>query len=152
MTPAMPLPLRDVHPGLAPGWWPPAPGWWWLAGALLLVLAALGVAYWRRQRRMRGWAQVFDARLAQARSGPEQVAAISELLRRAARRIDPAADRLQGEDWLRVLDAGVQPPVFAAGPGRLLLDGLYRREVDAAALEALRVLARRRFLQWMQRA
>lgn len=152
MTPAMPLPLRDVHPGLAPGWWPPAPGWWWLAGALLLVLAALGVAYWRRQRRMRGWAQVFDARLAQTRSGPEQVAAISELLRRAARRIDPAADRLQGEDWLRVLDAGVQPPVFAAGPGRLLLDGLYRREVDAAALEALRVLARRRFLQWMQRA
>ena len=51
-----------------------------------------------------------------------------------------------------MLDAGVQPPAFAAGPGRLLLDGLYRREVDAAALEALRVLARRRFLQWMQRA
>lgn len=152
MTPAVPLPLRDVHPGLAPGWWPPAPGWWWLAGGVLLVLAGLGIGYWRRQRRLRGWARVFDDRLAQAESGPEQVAAISELLRRAARRVDAQADRLQGEDWLRLLEAGMKPPGFAAGPGALLLDGLYQREVDPAAVDALRVLARRRFLQWMQRA
>ncbi len=152
MTPGMPLPLRDVHLGLAPSWWPPAPGWWMLAGGLLLVLAGLGIWYWRRQQRLCRWAQIFDARLAQAAPGPDQVAAISELLRRAARRIDPAADRLQGADWLRLLDADGKSPAFAAGPGALLAEGLYRREVDAAALEALRVLARRRFLQWMQRA
>ena len=38
--------------------------------------------------------------LARAASPPAQVAAMSELLRRAARRIDPQADRLQGEAWL----------------------------------------------------
>lgn len=152
MMPGVPLPLRDVHPGLAPGWWPPAPGWWWLAGGLLLALVLLTAWFWRRQRRLRMWARLFDAHVAQAQPGPAQVAAISELLRRAARRIDPQADRLQGEAWLRLLDTGWKHPAFATGPGQLLLEGLYRREAEPAALEALRVLARRRFLQWMQRA
>ncbi|MBW8811363.1 MAG: DUF4381 domain-containing protein, partial [Lysobacter sp.] len=35
------------------------------------------------------------------------------------------------------------------GAGRLLLDGGYRREVDREQADALRELARRRFLRWM---
>ena len=37
----MPLPLKDVHPGLAPSWWPPAPGWWMVAAVLALVEKAI---------------------------------------------------------------------------------------------------------------
>ena len=39
-----PLPLRDVHEGVAPAWWPPAPGWWLLLGAIMIVATLLG---WR---------------------------------------------------------------------------------------------------------
>ncbi|WP_240126845.1 DUF4381 family protein [Thermomonas alba] len=149
MSPQTPLPLRDVHPGLAPPWWPPAPGWWWLLGGTLLVLLVL--AAWRgwRARKERHWRAYFEQTLRQAPTAAAQVAEISALLRRAARRIDPQADRLQGEDWLRLLDSGWKVPAFAAGPGELLLEGMYRREIDPAALEALRSLARRRFVQWM---
>ncbi|WP_155646629.1 DUF4381 family protein, partial [Xanthomonas translucens] len=76
------------------------------------------------------------------------VAAVSELLRRAARRRDPAAAALQGEPWLRFLDGGKRQD-FSAGPGRVLLDGGYRRDLEHAQLQALLPLARRRFLELM---
>ena len=41
------------------------------------------------------------------------------------------------------------PRTFSEGAGRLLLDGGFRRDVDAAEVEALRRIARERFLQWM---
>ena len=77
-----------------------------------------------------------------------RIAAISGLLRRAARRVDKRADRLQGEAWLRFLDGG-KGNDFSAGAGRLLLEGGYRREVDARAWEAARDLAHKRFLELM---
>ena len=69
---------------------------------------------------------------------------MSDLLRRAARRKDPLADRLQGDDWLRFLDQG-----FEHGPGALLREGAFRRDTDAAAARALRSVARQRYLSWM---
>ncbi|WP_128809166.1 DUF4381 family protein, partial [Xanthomonas translucens] len=81
-------------------------------------------------------------------AAPAQVAAVSELLRRAARRRDPAAAALQGEAWLRFLDGGKRQD-FSAGPGRVLLDGGYRRDLEHAQLQALLPLARRRFLELM---
>lgn len=152
------LVLRDIHQPPAPSWWPPAPGWWLLAFALLLLL---GVWLWwrgRRARRRQEIERLFDLAVAAATTPAGQVAAMSELLRRAARRHDASADRLHGEAWLQFLDG---PPArarrkrsgdaadFAQGAGRLLLDGGYRRDVDAGQVEALRLLARRRFLQWM---
>lgn len=74
---------------------------------------------------------------------------MSDLLRRAARRKDPLADRLQGDDWLRFLDRGLTPPSFEHGPGALLRDGAFRRDTDAAAARALRTVARERYLRWM---
>lgn len=149
------LVLRDIHLTPAPPWWPLAPGWWLVAAGLVAIVA--GLAWWRlRVRRRRdAIARLFDERIDTALSPSQQVAAISELLRRAARRRDPQADRLSGEEWLRFLDPvargrGRSPPkTFSEGAGRLLLDGGFRRDVDAAEVEALRRIARERFLQWM---
>lgn len=143
------LALRDVHLPGAPSWWPLAPGWW----LLLAVSAALALSLWwwqrRRARRKREAERVFDEALATAATPVAQVAAMSELLRRAGRRRDRAADTLDGQAWLEFLDRGSKRDDFAAGPGRLLLEGGYRRQVDPAQVQALRELARRRFLQWM---
>nr|WP_275672565.1 DUF4381 family protein [Thermomonas flagellata] len=139
-----------MHPGAPPPWWPPAPGWWLLAAVLLAL--ALGVAAWawHRRRRRLAWMRLFDASVDAAADPVAQVAAMSDLLRRAARRVRADADRLQGEDWLALLDAGARLPGFRAGPGRLLLDGPFRPTLEPAAVAALRPLARARFLQWMQ--
>lgn len=141
--------LRDIHQPPAPSWWPPAPGWWLLAATVLAVGAAL--AWWRARRRRRAHtrARLFDAAIAQAPDAPARVAAMSELLRRAARRRDAAADRLQGEAWLAFLDDADATRPFSQGAGRLLLDGGFRRDVDEAELDALQTLARARFLRWM---
>jgi|SRR5690606_19090901 len=135
------LVLRDIHQPPAPPWWPPAPGWWLLAAVLLLVIA--GWAWWtaRKRKRRSVIAAVFDTAVATATTPPAQVAAMSELLRRAARRVDPEADRLHGDAWLEFVDLG-------EAPGRLLLEGGYRPDVDPQQVDELRTVARARFLQW----
>ncbi|MEG3193408.1 DUF4381 family protein [Lysobacter sp. D1-1-M9] len=148
------LVLRDIHQPPAPPWWPPAPGWWLLAAALLLVI--LGVAWLaaRRRRRRRAIAALFDRAVVAAPTPSERVAVMSELLRRAARRRDPAADKLQGEVWLAFLDDGGKPVVpgcdsFRHGAGRLLLEGGYRPDTDTRDVDALQAVARVRYLDWM---
>jgi hypothetical protein len=145
------LPLRDIHLPAAPGLWPPAPGWWLVAAALLAVVV---FAFWyraRRQQRHAALLRVFDDTVSAATGAPAQIAAMSELLRRASRRRDPKADRLQGDDWLRFLDEGTRGKAFFEGPGRLLLDGGFRPRVADDELAALRGVARRRFLRLMER-
>jgi hypothetical protein len=142
------LVLRDVQVPATPPLWPPAPGWWLVIALVagLLMIVAAGLA-WRRLR-LRRWQRLFDAASDQP-TATLQLAAMSELLRRAARRVDPGADRLQGEAWLRFLDG--RQGGFSTGPGRIVLDGGYRRQVDEAVLLQARALARRRFLQLMAR-
>lgn len=144
------LVLRDIHLSTAPPWWPPAPGWWLLAAAVLLGLAAL--VAWRifRALRRRRWLALFDAEVDGAADAAAAVAAMSALLRRAARRQHPAADRLQGQAWLDLLDAGRDAPRFDGARGGLLIEGPFQREVDAAAVADLRHAARVRFLEWME--
>lgn len=141
--------LRDIHQPLAPPWWPPAPGWWLVTALLVVVLAVAWALLARRRRRRRAITALFDAALAAAPTPAAQVAAMSELLRRASRRRDPAADRYEGEAWLRFLDADGKRPLFSTDIGRLLLEGGFRRDVDAEAVAALRPLARQRYLAWM---
>lgn len=145
------LPLRDLHVSPAPSWWPPAPGWWVLAGAILVVLAVVLAIRGRRQRRHRALQRLFDDAIAAAPTPAARVAAMSELLRRAARSIDPSADTLAGDDWLRFLDRDSETPVFESRAGRLLLEAAFRRDVLDADAESLRKLARQRFLAWMAR-
>lgn len=142
------LPLRDVHLPPSPAWWPPAPGWWLLAAVVVLLVAAW--LAWRaiRKARLRRWQALFDQACVDAQ-GNARVAAISALLRRASRRVDTHADRLQGDEWLQFLD-GKSGHAFAQGAGRWLLDGAYRPDIDARALAELEALARIRFLQLMQ--
>ena len=62
---------------------------------------------------------------------------------------DPEAAPPHGDGWLAYLDKGASRSLFADGEGALLLDGGFRREVDAARADALVARARRRFLEWM---
>lgn len=143
------LALRDIHDLPAPAWWPPAPGWWMVGVGVLAVGAVL---LWRSRERRRRFARIaalFDDALAPATTPSEAVATMSELLRRAARRIDPAADRLQGDAWLALLDRGLEPPRFSTPAGRLLLEGAFRPHVDPEGVAALRRIARARFIAWM---
>jgi hypothetical protein len=143
------LVLRDIHQPAAPAWWPPAPGWW-VVGAVVLI-AALGFALWRRRRRerQRRIARTFDSAIESADSAPAQIAAMSELLRRAARRRDPHADKLQGSAWLEYLDAGDKRRPFTGGAGKLLLEGGFRRDADPEEVATLHALTRERFIEWM---
>ena len=147
--PADGLVLRDIHQPPAPSWWPPAPGWWIVGVCVLLALAIAGWFAWRQRQRRRALARMFDDAVAHAATPAAKIAAMSELLRRAARRMDPQADKLLGDDWLRFLDRGLKLPVFAAGAGTALRDGGYRRDVSAGEVDALQQLTRARFLDWM---
>lgn len=141
------LVLRDVHVPPAPGLWPPAPGWWLVAGAVVLCAAIAGFLGWRRRQKLRSWQHAFDSACIDP-SPTAQIAGISELLRRAARGVDPKADRLQGEAWLGFLD-GEKCRDFSEGPGRLLLEGGYRRELPDDSFDRTKALARARFVQLM---
>ena len=145
------LALNAIHVPPAPSWWPPAPGWWLLAVVALLVVAFV---CWRTARprwRRRCWAALFDDTIARADTSVARVAAMSELLRRAARQIEPGAGTLAGDEWLRFLDRGLPQPVFAAGAGALLRDGGYRRALSDVEVEALRIVSRARFVDWMSK-
>lgn len=144
-----PLVLRDVHVPPAPSWWPPAPGWWLVLLAVLVLIAIPLVWLLRKRVRSRRLRVLFDQACTPALAPPAQVAAASELLRRAARRVDPAADRLQGDAWMRFLD-GKQGQDFSQGVGQLLKDGGFRPRIDPHQLEQLRDLARARFVQLME--
>ena len=144
---AQELVLRDVHVPAAPSMWPPAPGWWLLAAAVLTVIAILWLLKVRQQRKLQARLRLFDEACRDLPASA-QIAAISELLRRAARQIDKHADRLQGEAWLQFLD-GKKGTDFSKGAGRLLLEGGFRRDVAEAELAVTKLLARSRFLELM---
>ena len=144
------LPLRDIHLPPEPSWWPPAPGWWIVFALALILLFFLSrwlLRAFRRSRRRRALYASFEA--AAALSEPTmRAAAISQVLRRAARLRDPNAATLQGEEWLRFLDGDAKAAndaAFSAGPGRVLLDAPYRPQVESDVVEAMVAAARKRF-------
>lgn len=145
MTAAAGPVLRDIHLPPEPSWWPPAPGWWLLTGVVLLLLWV--VARWLlRRRRLARARQVLQQEFERASSlqGAARVASLSELLRRAAIRHAPDSANLRGEEWLAFLDGDDPEQPFRRGPGRLLLDGPYRAQVDdAQAIDLANVVGAR---------
>ncbi len=137
--------LRDIHVPADPAWWPPAPGWWLLAMLVIVVLAiALRVLHRRlgeRRWRHRIVAELdpIVARHARDRDDVRLAGDLSNLLRRAACVLDPAAVALHGEAWLRFLDSRIGGDAFAQGVGSVLVDAPWRRsaELDADALVSL---------------
>ena len=135
--------LRDIHLPPEPSWWPPAPGWWLLAVVAAAVLWYL-MQWLLRNARARRWRRRVHAELETiasvhaAHSDSAQLAAdLSQLLRRAARLIEPSAVALRGEAWLVFLDrqlpserAALSP--FRTGVGRVLTDAPYRSAADPA--------------------
>ena len=147
-----PLVLRDVHEGIAPAWWPLAPGWWMVAAAIVVIAAFVAWRTATKRRQRAAILRLFDDAMDRAATPSQQIAAMSELLRRAARRQDARADTLEGADWLDFLDDGMPQPVFSAGAGSVLRDGGFRADVAAHESDALRVIARQRYLSWMRGA
>ncbi|MEA5123024.1 DUF4381 domain-containing protein [Xanthomonas floridensis] len=145
------LSLRDVHLPPSPGWWPLAPGWWLVIAVVALVVAGAWFWWWRRRRQQRRWLAAFDAELQRAATPAQRLAALSALLRRAARTVDANADRLQGEAWLQFLDGRKsKAQAFSQGPGRAVLEGGFQRTPAVADIEAVQVLVRQRFLALMR--
>lgn len=150
----MALPLRDIHVPPAPPLWPPAPGWWILAAVLAIAAGAALAWHLHRRRRLRRVEALFDDTLARAETPAQAIAAMSELLRRAARTRDPRADHLHGEawlDWLRARLAMEDAAALDAGApvGRLLLEGGFRGDVAPGEADAVRPVARRAWLALM---
>ena len=151
---ALAVALRDIHLPPAPPLWPPAPGWWLLFAVVATAAAAAWTWRWHRRRRRRRVEALFDEMVARAGTPAQSGAAMSELLRRAARRQDPHADRLQGAAWLAVLGKRLPPDEAAAldpahDAGRLLLDGGFRADVREDDVVALQPLARKAYLSLM---
>ncbi|MGA0587049.1 DUF4381 family protein [Dyella sp. KRB-257] len=99
--------LRDIHLPPAPGWWPPAPGWWVLAALLVLALwtiARHGRRAHARSRRRDALLAMLESVLARYAQSPQTLAAgLHQLLRRAARSLDPAAGTQRGAAWRATL-------------------------------------------------
>lgn len=133
--------LRDIHLPTA-AWWPLAPGWWLLAALILLVvLAGAWFAWWRARRRPLAAALREVDRLAAAFARDADMAVLvegaSRLLRRVARRIEPAVASTRGEVWRAFVhvsagDADTRKALDA------LLDARYRAR---PALDAETLLA-----------
>lgn len=141
------LPLRDVHLPPSPPWWPPAPGWWLVAAAVLLLLAIPLLLRWRRKRRQAAWRTQFRRELDAAGTGPERLAALLALLRRAARQGHPGSELLRGQPWLHAIDPQGH---LDANEQDLLLHGAWRRDVDARVLARLQTWAEQRFVELRQ--
>lgn len=142
MDPAS-LPLRDIHPPAAPGWWPPAPLWWLTVAACLAATVAavwLGTRAWRRWRRRRRAVRALECiGAAYADDPPRFAAEVSRLLRRAALALYPRTHvaGLHGEAWLAFLER--HGSGFVHGPGRALATAPYRpgEPVDVEGLDAV---------------
>ena len=95
--------LRDIH--LPPAhWWPLAPGWWLLVA--LLLLAALGVAWWLRRaarahpvRVAMHEIDVLEAAYASDQDVGRLVDGASRLMRRVALRVAPDVAAQAGAGW-----------------------------------------------------
>lgn len=100
--------LKDIHPPVSGGLWPPAPGWWLL---VLVTVTAVAVMLWlwRRHRQKSRWRRLAKAELAKlaasAEATPEWFSRLNTLLKQIARECYPEQhpQALSGDDWISFL-------------------------------------------------
>ena len=146
------LPLRNIHATESIPWWPLAPGWWFVLAAV--VIAGLLARRWLRLRceRQARVSAFFSAEVSRGETVPSQIAQVSQLLRRAAREHHPSADKLQGDEWLTLLNQGMRDRPFRGELADLLLDGGFRRDVKTREFEHLLQVAERSCVAWVKEA
>jgi len=149
------LQLRDIHLPAPPDFWPPAPGWW-ILGVLALGFAGWGALLAWRQFRIHRQRRHVLALLEQMErssgksSTAEYLAQLSNLTRRLALMRFPRHEiaSLTGREWLQFLDRSGGDGQFSEGPGKVLAQGPYMRELpDEFDSRALTQLVR----QWITR-
>lgn len=149
------LQLRDIHLPAAPDFWPPAPGWW-ILGVLALGIAGWGALLAWRQFRIHRQRRHILALLEQmerssdASTTAEYLGQLSNLTRRLALMRFPRHEiaSLTGREWLQFLDRSGGDGQFSEGPGKVLAQGPYMRELpDDVDSRALTQLVR----QWITR-
>lgn len=147
------LPLRDIHLPPPIGWWPPAPGWWLLIPAALLLFLAVTLFRRRKQGKAAQRNALRELGALQRNAGlasTEKAQQLSILLRRVALSLYPREEvaGLNGPAWLDWLERTLADGRFVAGPGRLLNELPYRKDIaDDDRLEALFALCR----DWLER-
>ncbi len=138
MNPSLPnvLQLRDIHLPGPVDVWPPAPGWWIAALVALGLLSWIAVLVWhrlklRRQRRhLLGLLEQLEQSSVDPCT-PDFLAQLSCLMRRIALMRFPGRiiAPLTGRDWLKFLDETGGNGGFCTGPGQVLAQGPYVRDL-----------------------
>lgn len=126
--------LRDIMIPPPVPWWPPAPGWWFLLTVTGLIAVLVAVREWRRWR-----ANAYRRAALRSLRGAENVAAIAEILKRAALVAFPRAEvaSLTGSAWVQWLAETGGRPVPAALSRALSLGVFADREfADSSELAA----------------
>lgn len=135
------LPLNDFHLPSSVDWWPLAIGWWILIA--LLILAAMALYIWCRNRRLKKEALAYlaDIKTAwlQQQNSQQAIKDLSALLRRInlVRYPQQAIAGLTGQQWLEHLDQPLKDKSFSQGVGKLLLDAPYQADITQLDLEPL---------------
>ncbi|MEP2706393.1 MAG: DUF4381 domain-containing protein [Roseibium sp.] len=113
---------------------PQTAGWIWLGLGLLAVLAAIiwNIRIHRKKNAYRRQA------LEELKTSAD-TAGIAQILRRTALVAYPRANvaSLNGDAWLSFLDNSYSGNGFSNGPGKLIADGPYQRDVEATNLVPL---------------
>jgi hypothetical protein len=108
-----------------------------LAGVITAIIIQLALAF-RNRRKAEPLEQSFIVAINHMENLPddERLAAQASLIRRYVNVVaGNGAARKQGEDWLEELDNLFKTEFFCKGTGRVLLDGLYSRQLPFKSAE-----------------
>jgi hypothetical protein len=159
MEPQDPLSqLAGIHLPEAVGFWPPAVGWWILLAGLIITAVfftrstlkaivrrkKLANALQELARSYRSYTEQALFENSKSIAGPVFLNQLNAILRRVALTLYPSANiaSLSGADWLNFLDSYDTGNEFSSGCGKILEDGIYRKEL----IEALNALA----IRWIE--
>jgi hypothetical protein len=108
-----------------------------LAGVTMAIIIQLALAF-RNRKKAESLEQSFIIAINEMENLPvdERLAAQAALIRRYVNVVaGTGAARKQGEDWLEELDNLFDTEFFRKGSGRVLLDGLYARQLPSNSAE-----------------